>query len=221
MVEFPSAPPPVEAATLLRLVTWMAEAGLVFAIDQSPHYTFWLEPPHVVDYLHNPEAFVAAALGVSVAEYRGWKEAAGALQCHARRRGGRGPRCRKMIAESSDYLRPKEWAELQRQHPTCWVHGGASRKARVARPYDGVSRSDMAPLPGAVLPPVAKLGRKGQKMIAPEGTCGPWHGENRRGASFPLPSPLKIISSAFYEGSNCRKERYKPCHDFMGLCPSR
>jgi hypothetical protein len=118
VTEFLNAGLPVDTATLLRVLTWMETAGIRFVIDQSPSGSYWLTPATVLDYLRDPKAFLTTAGDVSVADYQGWKASEGVIQCHARTRGGRGPRCRNLIARDGDYLTPQQWADLNNSKVT-------------------------------------------------------------------------------------------------------
>ena len=122
MTEIHNTSLPVDEKTLLRVLTWRQEAGIEFVIDQMPYDELSLDPSEVIEYLANPKAFLAEAMGVSMEEYRAWQAAEGAIQCSAQTKSG--SRCRNMIAESDHYLTPRMWANLQAQQPTCRVHGG-------------------------------------------------------------------------------------------------
>jgi len=127
MTQNPNLSPPLDDRTLLRVLDWLHASGVGFVLDRLPHDEFFLDPHEVVEYLADPEAFVAEAMGVSVEDYRAWQAAEGAIQCHARTRSGR--RCRNLIADEDHYLTPKQWAILQARQLTCWSHGGRALTA--------------------------------------------------------------------------------------------
>jgi hypothetical protein len=120
MTEIQNTSLPVDESTLLRVLIWLHAAGIEFVVDQTPYNEWSLHPSKVMEYLANPEAFLAEAMGVSMEDYRAWQAAEGAIQCYAQTKSGR--RCRNMIAESDHYLTPRMWANLQAQQPTCRVH---------------------------------------------------------------------------------------------------
>jgi hypothetical protein len=120
MTEIQNTSLPVDGRTLLQVLTWLHAAGIEFVVDQMPYDELSIDPSEVMEYLANPETFLAEARGVSMEEYRAWQAAEGAIQCHAQTKSG--SRCRNMIAESDHYLTPQMWAHLQAQQPTCRVH---------------------------------------------------------------------------------------------------
>ena len=120
MTEIQNTSLPVDESTLLRVLIWLHAAGIEFVVDQTPYNEWSLNPSKVMEYLANPEAFLAEAMGVSMEDYRAWQAAEGAIQCYAQTKSG--SRCRNMIAESDHYLTPRMWANLQAQQPTCRVH---------------------------------------------------------------------------------------------------
>jgi hypothetical protein len=122
MTEIQNTSLPVDDRTLLRVLTWLQAAGIEFIVDQVPYDELSLDPSEVMEFLANPEAFLAEAMGVSMEDYRAWQVAEGAIQCYAQTKSG--SRCRNMIAESDHYLTPRMWVDLQAQQPTCRVHSG-------------------------------------------------------------------------------------------------
>ena len=134
MTEYPSVSLPVDDKTLMQVLGWLGAAGIEFALDQTPYGYFTLDPSEVVEYLANPEAFLAETADVSVEDYQAWQAAEGAIQCHAQTKNGR--RCRNLVVDTDEYLSPRQWAALQARKPTCWAHGGRALTAHDVREAD-------------------------------------------------------------------------------------
>jgi hypothetical protein len=122
MTKNPNTSLPVDDRTLLQVLSWLQAAGIEFVVDQMPYDALSLEPSEVMEYLANPEAFLAEAMGVSMEDYQAWQAAERAIQCYAQTKSR--SRCRHMIAESDHSLTPRMWVDLQAQQPTCRVHSG-------------------------------------------------------------------------------------------------
>jgi hypothetical protein len=134
MTEHPSVSLPVDHKTLMQVLNCLDAAGIEFILDQAPNDYYTLYPSEVMEYLVNPEAFLAEAAGVSVEDYQAWQAAEGAIQCHAQTKNGR--RCRNLVVDTDEYLSPRQWAALQARKPTCWAHGGRALTAHDVREAD-------------------------------------------------------------------------------------
>jgi hypothetical protein len=128
-------PPPFTQETLRQVVEWLEHAGGEFVLTLPS----WLgltsiDGARLLSYLRDPDAYLRQVLGVTTDELRQWQACQGVIQCHARRAGGRGPRCRNLLNSEGDYLPPADWVAWERQRPTCGVHGGGSLHQQQEKP---------------------------------------------------------------------------------------
>ena len=70
------------------MLTWLHAVGIEFVVDQMPYDELSLDPSEVMEYLANPEVFLADGMGVSMEDYQAWQAAEGAIQCYAQTKSG-------------------------------------------------------------------------------------------------------------------------------------
>jgi hypothetical protein len=120
---------------LSQVVEWLDRSGIEFVIALPSWLGLTsLNGERLLSYLRDPDAYLHRVLGVTTDELRQWEACHGVIQCHARRAGGRGPRCRNLLNGEGDYLRPDAWVAWERRRPTCWIHGGGSLRQQEDKP---------------------------------------------------------------------------------------
>jgi hypothetical protein len=97
----------------------LQHVGVQFAFGISDYGMVWLEPAHLPAILQDRNAFEARCVGVSLRDYRRWRESEGEVYCAALTRRGR--RCKILLARS---LPPKEWVDAEQRGGYCDIHSG-------------------------------------------------------------------------------------------------
>jgi len=97
----------------------LRHAGVEFAFSIRGYGMVWLEPTHMPEVLHDRESFEARCVGVSLRDYRRWRESGGKVYCAALTRRGR--RCKILLARS---LPPRDWVESEQRGDYCDIHSG-------------------------------------------------------------------------------------------------